>query len=231
MCLVAWYLFFEICRLFLCLRYNQNLIFFCAFHIIRIYKKFLFRGCCIITSKSRLCCFVFFAVVLSFYKKRICGWFGRNCRLRYFNIQKTFHFVVIVCYVLFWERFWLSGCVDCLLWLFLWLILRLIDEIVCRVCFDGLFERVFDWMVAGIVFSDCLIWLIVPVGCFLLNGCDFVRKKKNYGRTVHCNVAFVKPYVKMSALWFKRLIFWFGRVLFVVKTFSCSERRFASGTS
>lgn len=39
-----------------------------------------------------------------------------------------------------------------------------------------------------------------PVGCFLLNGCDFVRKKKDYGRTVHCNVAFVKPYVKMSAL-------------------------------
>ena len=30
----------------MCLRYNQNLIFFCAFHIIRIYKKFLFRGCC-----------------------------------------------------------------------------------------------------------------------------------------------------------------------------------------
>ena len=87
-----------------------------------------------------------------------------------------------------------------------WLILRLIDEIVCRVCFLCS-ERIIDWVVAGIVFSDCLIWLIVPVGCFLLNGCDFVRKKKNYGRTVHCNVAVVKLYVKMSACWFKRLIF------------------------
>ena len=90
-------------------------------------------------------------------------------------------------------------------------------------CFERvLIERM--W----IVLSDCLIWLIVPVGCFLLNGCDFVRKKKNKGLTVHCIVAFVKPYVKMSADWFKRLIFWFGRVLFVVKTFSCSERRFAN---
>lgn len=39
-----------------------------------------------------------------------------------------------------------------------------------------------------------------PVGCFLLNGCDFVRKKKNIGLMVNCNVAFVKPYVKMSAV-------------------------------
>ena len=79
-----------------------------------------------------------------------------------------------------------------------------------------------------IVFSDCLIWLIVPIGCFLLNDCDFVRKKKNYGRTVYCNVAVVKPYVKMSVVWFKRLIFWFWWVSFVVKTLLCSERRFAS---
>lgn len=38
------------------------------------------------------------------------------------------------------------------------------------------------------------------VGCFLLNGCDFVRKKENYGRTVHCKVAVFKIHVKMSAL-------------------------------
>lgn len=136
-----------------------------------------------------------------------------------------------VCYNgLFWERFWLRD-VGCLLWFFVidftfdwW------DSFSCLLvmfCFLG----VIDWMVAGIVCCDFLMWLIVPVGCFLLNGCDFVRKKKNKGLTVHCNVAFVKPYVKMSALWFKRLIFWFGRVLFVVKTFSCSERRFASGAS
>ena len=127
------------------------------------------------------------------------------------------------CCVCFWVFF-----IERLCKLFVWLILRLIDEIVCRVCFDGLFFECFDWDVAGIVFFDCLIWLIVPVGCFLLNGCDFVRKKKNYGRTVHCNAAVVKPYLKMSAVWFKRLIFWFGRVLFVVKMFSCSERRFAN---
>lgn len=48
MCLVARYLLFEICRLFLCLRYNQNLIFFYEFHIIRIYKRFLFRVCSIL---------------------------------------------------------------------------------------------------------------------------------------------------------------------------------------
>ena len=115
-------------------------------------------------------------------------------------------------------------CVDCLLWLFLWLVLRLIDRwffmFVCYVLF-----WTYYWL-SGCV--DCLIWLIVPVGCFLLNGCDFVRKKKNYGLTVHCNAAVVKPYVKMSAFWSMRLIFWFGRVLFVVKTFSCSERRFAN---
>ena len=145
----------------------------------------------------------------------------------YFNIQKSWCMVwwvvVVVLMVCFgcgfdWEIF------DCLSWLFVWLILRWIDEIVFRVCF----LVVFDWMVVGIVFSDCLIWLIVPVGCFLLNGCDFVRKKKNYGRTVHCKVAVVKPCVKKSAVWFKRLIFWFGSVLFVVKTLLCSEHRFAN---
>ena len=48
----------------------------------------------------------------------------------------------------------------------------------CRNCLLCLSLGAFDWVVAGIVFSDCLIWLIVPVGCFLLSGCDFVRKKK-----------------------------------------------------
>ena len=42
--------------------------------------------------------------------------------------------------------------------------------------------------------------MIVDFGSFLLNGCDFVRKKKNKGLTVHCNVAVVKPCVKMSAI-------------------------------
>ena len=132
---------------------------------------------------------------------------------------------------LFWACFWLRDCVGCLLWFFcdwfyVWL-MRWFVVFVLKVCF----LNVFDWVVAGIVFSDCLIWLIVPVGCFLLSGCDFVRKKKiMVGRCI-CIVAVVKPYVKMSAVWFKRLIFWFGRVLFVVKTLLCFERRFASGTS
>lgn len=42
MCLVAWYLFFEICRLFLCLRYNQNLIFFVRFILSEYIKSFFF---------------------------------------------------------------------------------------------------------------------------------------------------------------------------------------------
>lgn len=113
-------------------------------------------------------------------------------------------FVVIVCVIDFAVNWW-DGF-SCLLCFVFWVFLN-----GCGDCLSWLF-----------------LWLIVSVGCFLSNGCDLVRKKKNYGRTVHCNVAFVKPYVKMSAVWFKRLIFWFGRVLFVVKTFSCSERRFAN---
>lgn len=52
-------------------------------------------------------CYVvlFFVVVLSFYKKRVCGWLGSSCRLRYFNIQKTLHFVVIACCVCLWVFF------------------------------------------------------------------------------------------------------------------------------
>lgn len=45
------------------------------------------------------------AFALSFYKKCICGWLGSSCRLRYFNIQKTFHFVVIACCVCLWVFF------------------------------------------------------------------------------------------------------------------------------
>ena len=135
----------------------------------------------------------------------------------------------LLCFVLgvfLIERFWIVCCGCFCDWFYDWL-MRWFVVFVLKVCF----LNVFDWVVAGIVFSDCLIWLIVPVGCFLLSGCDFVRKKKiMVGRCI-CIVAVVKPYVKMSAVWFKRLIFWFGRVLFVVKTLLCFERRFASGTS
>ena len=86
------------------------------------------------------------------------------------------------------------------------------------------FERIIDWEIL-----DCFFWLFDLIDCS--GWLFFVERKKNYGRTAHCNAAVVKTYVKMSAIWFKRLIFWFGCVLFVVKTFSCSERRFASDTS
>lgn len=56
----------------------------------------------------------------------------------------------------------------------------------------------YDCLLRLIVCRVCLMWFCF--GCFLLNGCDFVRKKKNKGLTVHCNAAVVKPYVKMSAL-------------------------------
>lgn len=79
-----------------------------------------------------------------------------------------------------------------------------------------------------IVWFDWLFRLAVFLIDFAVDWWGLVWKKKNKCLTVHCNVAFVKPYVKTSALWFNRLIFWFGRVLFVLKTFSCSERRFAN---
>lgn len=45
---------------------------------------------------------VFFcAVALSFYKKRICGWLGSSCHLRYYNIQKILVYYSIVCRVCF----------------------------------------------------------------------------------------------------------------------------------
>lgn len=44
---------------------------------------------------------LFFAVLLSFYKKRICGWLGSSCRLRYFNIQKILVYGVMGCCVCF----------------------------------------------------------------------------------------------------------------------------------
>lgn len=140
-----------------------------------------------------------------------------------------------VCYNgLFWERFWLRDCVGCLLCLF-WACFCLANAgIDCRGCFRGwliglLFLVVLGWM---IVCCYCISWLIlrlidmiVDFGSFLLNGCDFVRKKKNYELTVHCNVAFVKPYVKMSALWFKRLF------LLILVDIVCCENVFLFWTS
>ena len=193
-----------------------NIFFLVCFMLSK--NSFLFRVYCIIISKCRLGCFVFLRLYWVFIKGAISV-SSKQVAVCVILIFKTLHFFVFVCYVLFWACFWLRD-----FGLFV-VVVFVIDFTIDW--WDGL-SCLFWRFVFWIVLSDCLIWLIVPIGCFLLNGCDFVWKKKNKGLTVHCNVAFVKPYVKTSALWFKRLIFWFGRVLFVVKMLLCSERRFAN---
>lgn len=152
-----------------------------------------------IVSKNKECCFFVFvvyyfimllpvvfscAVVPRFYWKRIFRrgfrevFVGSESAIDYFNIQKPW----------------------CMAW---WVVV-----FVIMVCF----ESAFDWEIVWVVCCYCISWLIlrlidmiVDFGSFWLNGCGFVRKKKNKGRTVYCNVAVVKPYVKMSARWSMRL--------------------------
>lgn len=109
-----------------------------------------------------------------------------------------------------------------------------IGEIVCRVCFDGLFAVVvfvidftfdwwdsfsclfvmvcfgcvFDWEIVWVVccgcfgrvfdweILDCLLWLFDVILFWFFNVCGFVRKKKNYGRTVHCKLPLLNPVSK-----------------------------------
>lgn len=104
------------------------------------------------------------------------------------------------------------GCVDCLSWLFLWLIY----EIVFRVCFDGLFFGCFWLRDFGLFFL--IVWLFrLVVFCWTVVIWWGRRKIKVW--RVHCDIAFVKSYVKMRALWFKRLIFWFGVYFLLWKRF------------
>lgn len=134
------------------------------------------------------------------------------------------HFFVIACCVCLWVFF-----IERLCGLFVVAVLVIDFAVNWWDSFSCLFvmfcfERIIDWEIL-----DCLLWLFdVILFWFFIERLWFGEKEEKKGLTVHCNAAVVKPYVKMSALWFKRLIFWFGRVLFVVKTFSCSERRFAS---
>lgn len=162
---------------------------------------------------------------------------------------------------LFWEHFWLRDfglfvmivlvidwwdSLSCLFWRFVW------------ACFDWMivdrFLLLLLWLINMIVYCDWLFivkefWLsdcglfdvVVFVIDFAVVWCNFVlvfywtavilceRRKIMVGRCIA--MLPLLTYVKKSALWFKRLIFWFGRVFFVVKTLLCSERRFASGTS
>lgn len=201
MCLVAWYLLFEICRLFLCLRYNQNLLFFCAFHIIRIYKKFLFVFVVYYFTMLFLWFFLVYlrwVFIISLFAvgseevavgdiiifKNLGVWGdGLLCLLCFilgvFFIRRLCGLFVVAVFVIDFTIDWRE----------------IVFVFVLTVCF----LVVFDWEIL-----DCLLWLflwlIVPVGCFLLNGCDFVRKKKNYGRTVHCNAAVVNLCQKECAL-------------------------------
>ena len=94
---------------------------------------------------------------------------------------------MFVCYVLFWACFWLRD-----FGLFV-VVVFVIDFTIDW--WDGL-SCLFWRFVFWIVLSDCLIWLIVPIGCFLLNGCDFVWKKKNKGLTVHCKFPLLNPMSK-----------------------------------
>lgn len=60
--------------------------------------------------------------------------------------------------------------------------------IACCVCF----ERVFDWEIL-----DCFFWLfdVILFWLFIERLC-FMRKKKNYGRTVHCKLPLLNPVSK-----------------------------------
>lgn len=88
------------------------------------------------------------------------------------------------------ERFWIVCCGCFCDWFYDWLMRWFF--VFVMFCF----EHFIDWVVAGIVCRDCLMWLIVPIGCFLLNGCDFVWKKKNKGLTVHCKFPLLNPMSK-----------------------------------
>ena len=85
---------------------------------------------------------------------------------------------------------------DCLLWLFLWLILRLIDEMVCRVCFEGLFFECF-WL-SGC--GDCFFWLFDLIDCsgwlFFVEWMWFCEKEKDYGRTCIAMLPLLNPVSK-----------------------------------
>ena len=99
---------------------------------------------------------------------------------------------------LFWACFWLRDCVGCLLWFFcdwfyVWL-MRWFVVFVLKVCF-----------------LDCSFWLFDLIDCsdwlFFIERLWFCVKEEKLWSDGALKVAVVKPCVKMSALWFKRLIF------------------------
>lgn len=130
---------------------------------------------------------------------------------------------MLLCFLLLYWVFIKSVFVVCLEVVAFCDILIFKNIAFCRNCLLCLFWACFWLRDFG------LFVVVVFVIDFAVDWWGLVSKKKNKGLTVHCNVAFVKPYVKMSVVWSMRLFFfWFWWVLFVVKTLLCSERRFAN---
>lgn len=134
--------------------YSSKLnIFSCGFQVSKN-KEFYFFVFTVLLPQSVGYVVLFFAVVLSFYKKRICGWFGSSCRRWYYNIQKILVYYSSVCRVCFesvfdWEIERLSE------WVIVW--------VVCCGCFwlrdFGLFFLIVwcDWLFRLVVFY----WTVV----------------------------------------------------------------------
>ena len=160
-------------------------------------------------------------------------------RVSYYLKTKSFSFSCLLYYYL------KGSMLLCFLWLY-WVFIKsvfAVDSEVVAVC-DILILKTLHFVVITCRVCYVLFWacfwlrdfglfvVVVFVIDFAVDWWGLVSKKKNKGLTVHCNVAFVKPYVKMSVVWSMRLFFfWFWWVLFVVKTLLYSERRFASNTS
>ena len=155
-------------------------------------NSFLFRVYCIIISKCRLGCFVFLRLYWVFIKGAISVG-SKQVAVCDILIFKNIAFFVIACCVCFERVF------D---WEIVWVILVVIvcvidftidwwDSFSClfvMVCFG----RVFDWEIL-----DCFFWLfdVILFWLFIERLC-FMRKKKNYGRTVHCKLPLLNPVSK-----------------------------------
>ena len=117
-------------------------------------------------------------------------------------IFKTLHFFVFVCYVLFWACFWLRD-----FGLFV-VVVFVIDFTIDW--WDG-----FSYLLCFVLSILLIEWLRGLF--FLIVWCNFVlviywtvvlyEKEEKLWSDGALQVAVVKPCVKMSALWFKRLIF------------------------
>lgn len=238
MCLVEWYLFLKFVVCSCVLDITKNLIFFVSFIISEYIKSFFFVF--VVYYFIMLLPVVFLvrlhrvfiksefldvgsgrylsaanqpSIILIF--KNLGVWGDGLLCLLCFVLSVFFErlcglFVVVVLVIDFAVNWW-DGF-SCLFVMF---------------CFLG----VIDWMVAGIVCRDCLMWLIVPVGCFYWTVVILWEIRKIKVWRCIAMLLLLNPMSKWVRSDPCGCFFWFWWVLFVVKTFSCSERRFASGTS